>query len=76
METRYAYVARFDSLRKYCFGRHPVGSILPKELELAEQFKVSRATVRAALSELHRWTGLSKAKCRNQGRGLTTGRKR
>jgi GntR family transcriptional regulator len=33
-------------------GRHAVGSILPTELELAEQLGVSRATVRGALASL------------------------
>lgn len=51
METRYAYVARALA-EAIAAGRHPVGSILPNELELAEQFAVSRATVRAAMREL------------------------
>ncbi|MDO5532252.1 GntR family transcriptional regulator [Sutterella sp.] len=33
-------------------GRHPVGSLLPKEMELVETEGVSRHTVRAALSKL------------------------
>jgi DNA-binding GntR family transcriptional regulator len=33
-------------------GRHPVGSLLPNEFELAEQFAVSRSTIRAAMREL------------------------
>ncbi|WP_375310404.1 GntR family transcriptional regulator [Bradyrhizobium sp. A5] len=33
-------------------GRHPVGSLLPNEFELAEQFTVSRSTIRAAMREL------------------------
>jgi DNA-binding GntR family transcriptional regulator len=64
METRYAYVAR-RLAEDIASGRHPVGSVLPKELELAEQFKVSRATVRAALSELQQ-VGLVSRK-RNAG---------
>jgi GntR family transcriptional regulator len=64
METRYAYVAR-RLAEDIASGRHPVGSILPKELELAEQFNVSRATVRAALSELQQ-VGLVSRK-RNAG---------
>lgn len=64
METRYAYVAR-RLAEDITSGRHPIGSILPKELELAEQFKVSRATVRAALSELQQ-IGLVSRK-RNSG---------
>lgn len=33
-------------------GDHPVGSLLPTELELCEQFDVSRHTARAALAQL------------------------
>jgi len=51
VETRYAYVARAlaEAIAEGC---HPVGSVLPNEFELAEQFAVSRSTVRAALREL------------------------
>ncbi len=51
METRYAYVARALT-EAIAGGRYPVGSVLPNEFELAEQFAVSRSTVRAALSGL------------------------
>lgn len=51
METRYAYVARMLT-EAIAAGRHPVGSVLPNEFELAEQFTVSRSTVRAAMREL------------------------
>lgn len=51
METRYAYVARVLAAA-IAAGRHPVGSILPNELNLAEQFGVSRSTIRAAMREL------------------------
>lgn len=51
METRYAYVARALT-EAIAAGRHPVGSVLPNEHELAEQFAVSRSTVRAAMREL------------------------
>ncbi|WP_315835006.1 GntR family transcriptional regulator [Bradyrhizobium prioriisuperbiae] len=51
METRYAYVARALA-EAIADGRHPVGSVLPNEFELAEQFAVSRSTVRAAMREL------------------------
>lgn len=49
--TRYAYVARALA-EAIAEGRHPVGSVLPNEFELAEQFAVSRSTVRAAMREL------------------------
>jgi DNA-binding GntR family transcriptional regulator len=51
LETRYAYVARAltEAIGE---GRHPVGSVLPNEFELAVQFAVSRSTVRAAMREL------------------------
>jgi len=51
VETRYAYVARALT-EAIAEGRHPVGSILPNEFELADQFAVSRSTVRAAMREL------------------------
>ncbi|MEW6254905.1 MAG: GntR family transcriptional regulator [Pseudomonadota bacterium] len=51
METRYAYVARVLA-EAIAQGRHPVGSVLPNELDLAEQFSVSRSTIRAAMREL------------------------
>jgi DNA-binding GntR family transcriptional regulator len=51
VETRYAYVARALT-EAIAGGRHPVGSVLPNEFELAEQFAVSRSTVRAAMREL------------------------
>ncbi|KMO28564.1 GntR family transcriptional regulator [Methylobacterium aquaticum] len=51
METRYAFVARALA-EAIADGRHPVGSLLPNEHALAEQFSVSRATVRAAMREL------------------------
>ena len=51
MERRYAYVARVLA-EEIADGRHPIGSILPNEFELAEQFAVSRSTVRAAMREL------------------------
>ncbi|TGE01047.1 GntR family transcriptional regulator [Methylobacterium nonmethylotrophicum] len=51
METRYAYVARL-LMEAIADGRYPVGSLLPNEHALADQFAVSRATVRAAMREL------------------------
>lgn len=51
METRYAYVTRVLT-EAIAGGRHPLGSILPNEHELAEEFEVSRSTIRAAMREL------------------------
>lgn len=51
MGPRYASLAREIAL-DIANGRHPVGSLLPGELLLAEQHGVSRATVRAALKQL------------------------
>lgn len=51
MEARYAHVARM-LVEAIATGHHPVGSVLPTEFELAEQFAVSRSTVRAAMREL------------------------
>jgi DNA-binding GntR family transcriptional regulator len=51
VEKRYALVARALT-EAIAEGRHPVGSILPNEFDLADQFAVSRSTVRAAMREL------------------------
>lgn len=50
-ETLYAQVAR-DLAEGIGNGRFPVGSNLPKELELCAQYGASRHTVRAAIREL------------------------
>lgn len=50
-ETRYAQVAR-DLAEGIGNGRFPVGSVLPRELELCEQYGASRHTVRAAIRQL------------------------
>ena len=50
-ETRYAQVAR-DLTAGIESGRFPVGSLLPKELELCDHYGASRHTVRAAIREL------------------------
>lgn len=51
MVTRYAHVAR-ELMQAISDGRYPVGSLLPNEFELTEQFDVSRSTIRAAMREL------------------------
>lgn len=51
METRHALVAR-SLAEAISSGTYPVGTLLPTEIELAERFGVSRATVRTALSNL------------------------
>ena len=50
-EPRYAQIAR-DITGGMTSGRFPVGSILPTELELCDQYGVSRHTIRAALRQL------------------------
>ena len=50
-ETRYAQVAR-DLAEGIRSGRFPVGSLLPTEFELCDQYGTSRHTVRSALKEL------------------------
>ena len=50
-QTRYAQVAH-DLVEAITKGRFQVGSLLPTELELCEQYSASRNTVRAALKEL------------------------
>lgn len=56
MHTRYAQVAH-ELTEAISSGRYPIGSLLPTEMELAEQFAVSRSTIRAAMQELQN-TGL------------------
>jgi GntR family transcriptional regulator len=64
--TRYAGVA--DALKTaIADGQYSVGSRLPTEFELCQQFGVSRSTVRQALAELE-FAGLAK---RRQGSGTT-----
>lgn len=47
-------------------GRYPVGSLLPKELQLVESEGVSRHTVRAALAKDRTpWTHPKDAACGN-----------
>lgn len=53
MQTRWAIVARLLTQR-ITDGEYPVGTVLPKELALADQFGVSRSTMRAALDELQK----------------------
>lgn len=43
-------------------GRYPVGSVLPTELELRDQYQTSRHTVRAALHELQQLGLVSRRK--------------
>src|SRR5260370_18629709 len=43
-------------------GRFPVGSLLPTEMELCEQYQTSRHTVRAALHELQQLGFVSRRK--------------
>jgi DNA-binding GntR family transcriptional regulator len=50
-DTRYAQVAR-DLAERIASGEFPVGSILPKEVDLAESYGVSRYTLRSAIAEL------------------------
>src|SRR5262245_37240942 len=50
-ETRYPELAQHLA-QGIASGRFPVGSLLPTELELCEQFSASRHTVRKALGEL------------------------
>jgi GntR family transcriptional regulator len=64
--TRYSHVA--DALTSaIADGQYSVGSRLPTEFELSQQFNVSRSTVRQALAELES-AGLAK---RRQGSGTT-----
>ena len=51
MEPRYAALAR-QIAQHISEGQHPVGSLLPGEVELAEQHGVSRATILMAMRQL------------------------
>ena len=51
MGTRWAIVARLLAQR-IAQGEYPVGTVIPNEVDLAQQIGVSRSTVRAALGEL------------------------
>ena len=50
-EPTYARVAD-DLIRHIVAGKYPVGSVLPKEIVLAEQYGVSRHTMREAMRRL------------------------
>lgn len=62
MTALYSQIAR-DLVSAISAGRYPVGSLLPTEMELCDQYGTSRPTVRLALKEL-------------QGMGLVSRRKR
>jgi DNA-binding GntR family transcriptional regulator len=49
--TRWAIVAKLLAQR-ITEGEYPVGTVMPNEVDLAQQIGVSRSTVRAALGEL------------------------
>jgi GntR family transcriptional regulator len=51
LQTRWAIIAKLLAQR-IIQGAYPVGTVLPNETDLAEQFGVSRSTIRAALGEL------------------------
>ena len=48
---RYARIAH-DLIEQILAGKYPVGSLLPKEIDLSEQYGVSRHTMREALRRL------------------------
>lgn len=59
--VRHAQLAR-DLAAGIASGRHPVGSLLPTEFELCDQYGASRHTVRVALDELVRLGLVSRRK--------------
>ena len=61
MSTRYAEVAR-TLTAQIGDGTYPVGSLLPKEVNLAQTLGVSRSTVRNALQELQQLGLVSRRK--------------
>ncbi|WP_310634376.1 GntR family transcriptional regulator [Paraburkholderia sp.] len=58
---RFAEIAR-DLTEGIASGRFPVGSYLPTELELRDQYQTSRHTIRAALHELQQLGFVSRRK--------------
>ncbi|AUT64599.1 GntR family transcriptional regulator [Paraburkholderia sp. SIMBA_049] len=60
-KPHYADIAR-DLTQGIASGRFPVGSYLPTELELRDQYKTSRHTIRAALHELQQLGFVSRRK--------------
>ncbi|MCA6120012.1 GntR family transcriptional regulator [Bradyrhizobium sp. WSM 1738] len=61
MPTHWAVVAKLVEER-IVSGECPVGSVIPTELELTEQFDVSWSTIRAALRELQQ-AGMVSRRC-------------
>lgn len=51
LQTRWAIVAKLLAQR-IAHGEYPVGTVMPNEVDLAEQLGISRSTLRAALKEL------------------------
>ena len=73
MEPRYAALAR-QIAQHITEGQHPVGSLLPGEVELAEQHGVSRATIRMAMRQLQDMGLISRRK--RAGTRVEAGRRR
>jgi DNA-binding GntR family transcriptional regulator len=69
----FADIAR-DLTEGIASGRYPVGSVLPTELELRDQYQTSRHTVRAALHELQQLGLVSRRK--NAGTRVESARPR
>ena len=61
MNARHLDLAR-ELAEGIASGRHPVGSLLPTEFELCEQFGASRYAVRKALDELQELGLISRRK--------------
>lgn len=60
-KPHFAEIAR-DLTEAIAAGRHPVGSVLPGELELCGLYNTSRHTIRAALNELQQLGLVSRKK--------------
>ncbi|VTR61109.1 HTH-type transcriptional regulator frlR [Serratia fonticola] len=50
-ESLYKRIAR-ELVQSIASGKYPVGTLLPPEMELCEQFDVSRHTIREALRDI------------------------
>jgi DNA-binding GntR family transcriptional regulator len=71
LQTRWAIVAKLLAQR-IAGGQYPVGTVMPNEVDLAEQLGVSRSTLRAALGELQQAGMISRR--RNAGTRVESAR--
>lgn len=61
MEPKYVELTR-QLIKEFADGTYPVGALLPSEIELAEQYRVSRSTLRLAFARLQELKLISRRK--------------